>query len=87
MNGKELLNELDFDKKIKTKPDRELLEFIAEQVYDICKRCDVEDKRITYLEDNRLPSVEKNVFRITIALVALVVGSGGGIGIFKLLTS
>jgi len=79
MNGKELLNELDFDRQIKVKADRELLEFIAEQVYDICKRCELEDRRIT--------AVEKNVFRITIALVALIVGSGGGIGIFKLLTS
>ncbi len=74
-DGKEILNELDFDKDIKSKPDRELAEFTARQVYDICTRCAKEDKRITTLEGR--------IMKLTIGLV-IVAGGGGIAEIIKL---
>lgn len=48
-NGK-MLNEMDFEKRLKEMPDRDLQEFTARQIFSICKRCEVHGKRITALE-------------------------------------
>lgn len=49
-NGKEILNDLEFKRRIKDMPDRELSEFTAEQAYETCQRVAAQDKRITDLE-------------------------------------
>lgn len=49
-NGNCVLNELDFERKIQTMPDRQLLEFVARQNYTTEIRCVNHAKRITSLE-------------------------------------
>lgn len=49
-NGTGMLNELDFEKKISTLPDRALLEFLARQNYETSCRCVKHSQRITVLE-------------------------------------
>ncbi len=50
-NGKELVNELDFEKQIKEMDDRGLLEFTARQVYETCEITKKHSGRIKTLED------------------------------------
>ncbi len=50
-NGKYVLNDLDFEKRISGMGDRGLLEFVARQNYETCSRCEKHDKRITSLEN------------------------------------
>ena len=50
-NGKELVNELDFEKQIKEMDDRGLLEFTARQVYETCEITKRHSSRIKTLED------------------------------------
>jgi hypothetical protein len=70
-NGNEMLNEMDFDKKVSEMKERgELLEFVAKQVYKISIRCPEEDKRITALE-----SQNKKMFGVT-GGVSGVIGAG-----------
>jgi len=45
-----MLNDLDFEHKIKNMGDRELLEFSARQVWETCQRCERHEKRIKTLE-------------------------------------
>jgi len=49
-NGKELVNELEFEQHIKNLNDRELIEFVARQQYDTSKLCPVHDRRLRDLE-------------------------------------
>ena len=65
-----MMDDLDFDQKIKSKPDRELLEFVAEQVYKVSLRCPIEEKRITALEGQN-----KKMFGLT-GGVSGVIGAG-----------
>ena len=50
-NGKYVINDLDFEKRISGMGDRDLLEFVARQDYETCFRCEKHDKRITSLEN------------------------------------
>ena len=50
-NGKYILNELDFEKRISGMGDRDLLEFVARQNYETCIRCEKHNSRITALEN------------------------------------
>lgn len=45
-----ILSEAEFENEIKNLSDRQLSEFVARQVYDICKQREAEDKRIAVLE-------------------------------------
>jgi len=49
-NGKSVVNELEFEERIKALPDRELLEFVARQNYETSIKCPIQDRRITSLE-------------------------------------
>jgi hypothetical protein len=51
-NNKNMIDDLDFTHKIRSMPDRELLEFTALQVYDVNQRCPKHDARIAALEDS-----------------------------------
>lgn len=50
-NGNDLIEELSFDELIKSKTDRELNEFTARKVYDICEMIETHSKQIATLED------------------------------------
>jgi hypothetical protein len=57
VSGKAILNELDFETKMKTFKDRELLEFVARQNYETCSQIALQDTRIKTLEGgNKLAS-------------------------------
>ena len=45
-----MLNEMDFEQRIKKMPDRDLQEFTARQIFSVCKRCERHEKRIINLE-------------------------------------
>jgi len=51
-NGNEMLDELQFDKLIKGKTDRELSEFTARQVFELCREVEAGSKRIDSLESH-----------------------------------
>lgn len=44
------LNEMELEQQIKSMPDRQLLEFTARRVYDVCLICADHSKRIKRLE-------------------------------------
>ncbi len=70
-NGHEILDEMDFNKKLAEMKERgELLEFVAKQVYKISIRCPKEDERITALEGQN-----KKMFGLT-GGVSGVIGAG-----------
>ena len=43
--------ELDYEKRIREMPDRQLLEFVARQALEITGKCSVYDKQIASLEE------------------------------------
>ena len=49
-NGKSLINEMDYQGRIKAMGDRELSEFTAMQIYETCITLQTHDKRIHSLE-------------------------------------
>lgn len=49
-NGKDVNQELDFEKKIEGMEDRQLLHFIARQNYDTCLRCEDHANKILALD-------------------------------------
>jgi hypothetical protein len=49
-NGKKVLNELDFEKRIQEMEDRDLLEFVARQSYDANISCAQFEQRIAEIE-------------------------------------
>jgi len=70
-NGKELINELQFDKLIKEKDDRTLLEFTARQTLEIKKELGTMNLSVI------LNSKRSKANRIAlIALVAVLIGLG-----------
>jgi hypothetical protein len=68
--NRDILNELELNEELKSKTDRELIEFNIRQTNQICQRCVSEDKRVSTLE--------KKVSGLTIAIVVLAVSAGGG---------
>lgn len=56
-NGKEMIDEMDFKQRMKLLGDRELSEFIAEQVWEKNALCQDHDKRLCS-QDERIISLE-----------------------------
>lgn len=52
-NGLEFLSDLELEKHIQGMNDRELLEFTARQVYDVCNLSASNERRIVGLESHR----------------------------------
>ena len=50
-DGKQMLNDLEFENMINKMNDRQLLEFTARQVYDVCIVASSNEGRITKLEN------------------------------------
>ena len=49
-----MLQDIEFEKRIKAMPDRELLEFVARQTAEVCQKVEGHEKRLKKLEqDNR----------------------------------
>lgn len=69
-DGKEILNDIEFNRQIKGMGDRQLIEFIAAQTYETCQRCPKHDKRIASLEDQN-----KKAFGVTGGIAGLI-GAG-----------
>ena len=63
-NGKRILDELDFEREIKAKDNRELLEFVAREIFD---------SRIT-IDKNAKRSLENRI--CLTALIVLLIGLG-----------
>lgn len=61
MNG--IINDLDFEKRIKDLPDRQLIEFIARQTLEITGKCKQYDKDIDSLKsgDRRASTIAGSV--------------------------
>ncbi len=70
-NGKEFLNELEFETRMKDMNDRELQEFTARQVYDVCSVVAKHEKRIT--------AVERKSNKIIGTAAAIGTGIGAGV--------
>jgi hypothetical protein len=71
MVNKEILNEIDFENEArKMKLEGNLDIFIARQVYDMCKRCEVLEKRASHNASN--------ITKLTIAVIVLACTTGGG---------
>ncbi len=49
-NGNEMIGELDFEKRIKEMADRQLLEFMARQTFEITDKCKTYDTEIDLLK-------------------------------------
>ncbi len=66
-------NELEFEKLIKDMADRQLLEFVARQSYDICQQVASDNKRIKDLEngDKKQASI---IGGISGTLTAIIIG-------------
>jgi hypothetical protein len=58
MADEHMLDDLEFDRQIAVKPNRDLMEFIARQTYDISKTCGSLDKRLCALENQPGPSAK-----------------------------
>jgi hypothetical protein len=65
-----MLNDLDFNQKIKAMKDRELLEFMAVQVWETCQRCAEHDARIKALEVSE--SYAKKLVAIISAIASVI---------------
>lgn len=59
-NGRYILNDMDFEEKIHQMNDRELLEFTARQMYDVCLLAADNKKRI-----NSLEKMDRKAFSLT----------------------
>ena len=72
-NGKYILNELDFEKRIDGMADRQLLEFVARQNYETCIRCGDHNNRLKTLEagNKKLSGI---VGGITGTITAVIIG-------------
>jgi len=66
-NGRYMLNDLEYEEKIRRMNDRELLEFTARQIYDIYTLTEDNRKRIEALE-----RIDKKAFSIVSGLGAFV---------------
>ena len=81
-NGVGMLNELDFEKKISTLPDRALLEFLARQNYETTQRCCNHSKRITTLESGAKKQsgiaggIAGTITSIIVGIIAYFTGKG-----------
>ncbi len=49
-NGKQVISDIEYEQHIKYMDDRQLLEFTARQVYDLCVKVSEDRKRIDALE-------------------------------------
>ncbi len=82
-NGNDMLNEMDFNKKLAEMKERgELLEFIAEQVYKINRRCPIEAERIT-IEAGRITALEgqnRKMFGVSGGIGGVITGVIIGVG-------
>jgi len=67
MENQPMLNDLEFESKIKTMADRELLEFTARQVFSVSQLCPTHHKRIKSLENR-----DKKNFAITGGVGAII---------------
>ena len=65
-----ILDEMEFDKRLKEMPDRQLLEFVAHQTYEVCRDVTLQEQRITSLEN-----VNKRAFGITGGISAILGGA------------
>ena len=65
--------ELDFEKRITEMPDRQLLEFVARQTFEITGKCKIYDMKITSLEsgDRKVSGIMGG---ITGTVVAVIIG-------------
>ena len=45
-----IINEAEFENAIRTMSDRQLTEFTARQIFDVCKNCAVQSARLDVLE-------------------------------------
>lgn len=73
MASKSMLNGMEFQQRMKSMKDRELLEFTANQVYETCLRCESHESRLKMLEAR-----DHKTFGIVSALAA---GLGYGIAV------
>ncbi len=48
-----MLHNLDFEKHMTEMTDRNLLEFTARQVWEMCQRCEAHEKRIAEIENGQ----------------------------------
>ena len=65
--------DMDFENSYKEWGDRQLLEFVARQTYETCKRCEVHNTRITNIENgNRRAS--SIIGGISGTITAVVIG-------------
>jgi len=74
-NGKYILNELDFEKRISGMGDRDLLEFVARQNYETCIRCEKHHTRITALENQskKIPGIFGGIAGLITAVVVGII--------------
>ena len=68
-----IINELDFEKRIREMADRQLLEFVARQTFEITGKCRTYDAQIASLEagNRRASSV---IGGITGTITAIIIG-------------
>ena len=74
-NGRQVLNELEFERSISNLKDRELLEFVARQNYDTIAKLDKHNTRIAALENDskRISGIFGGVAgTITAAVIAVI---------------
>jgi len=64
-NGKQVISDIEYEQHIKYMDDRQLLEFTARQVYDLCVKVSEDRKRIEALE-----RIDKKAFSIVSGLGA-----------------
>ena len=72
-NGKCVINELDFERRISSMGDRDLLEFVARQNYETSIRCEKHNSRITALE-NQSKKISGIFGGIAGLIAAIVIG-------------
>ena len=65
-----MLDEMEFEKRLKEMPDRQLLEFVAHQTYEVCRDVTFQEKRIMALEN-----INKKYFGITGGISAIIGGA------------
>ena len=71
-----ILNDLNFEEKIKKLDDRPLLEFIARQTYEITGKCRSYDKDITLLKngDRKVSSILGGISGTITAIIIGIIG-------------
>lgn len=71
----EMLNNMEFDQYIKGTPDRELLEFVARQIWETNQRCPLHEDRIKVVEnrDTRMFGVSGGIGGIISGIIVGII--------------